>query len=214
ILGSGDPTLGSERYDDTNSDLLLSRWAQAIKSSGIKAVQGRIIADDRLYGGNTVPNGWPWVDIGNYYGAGVSALNWKENKAGIHFAPGNIGAKATLSNTTEDLSYLTLVNEVTTGNRGSADGVYAYSAPYSNKIYLRGTYGQDLQKTIEISIPDPAFHLAFELHQALEQQGILIAQPPTTGQLLIEQSQPVPTMASPLDTHRSPSLTEIAHWFN
>src|SRR5690606_3294637 len=73
ILGSGDPTLGSERYDDTKSDLLLSRWVQAIKSSGIKAVQGRIIAADRLYGGNTVPNGWPWVDIGNYYGAGVSS---------------------------------------------------------------------------------------------------------------------------------------------
>lgn len=214
ILGSGDPTLGSERYDDTKSDLLLSRWVQAIKSSGIKAVQGRIIADDRLYGGNTVPDGWPWMDIGNYYGAGVSALNWKENKAGIHFTPGNIGTKAIISNTTEDLSYLTLVNEVTTGNRGSGDGVYAYSAPYSNKIYLRGTYGQDLKKTIEISIPDPAYQLAYDVQLKLQQAGILVGGEITTGQMLTEQSQPVPSPVVTLHSHRSPPLTSIVHWFN
>lgn len=214
VIGSGDPTLGSERYPDTKSALLLKKWIDALKSADIKAIQGRIIGDDRLYNGHDIPGGWLWTDMGNYYGAGISALNWKENKTGINFRAGNIGTAATVSNITSDISYLNIINQVTVGNKGSGDGVYAYSAPYSNKIYLRGTYGQDLQKTIEISLPDPAFHLAFELHQALEQQGILIAQPPTTGQLLIEQGQPVPTMASPLDTHRSPSLTEIVHWFN
>lgn len=214
IIGSGDPTLGSDRYSETKSDLLLSRWIDAIRSKGIQAVQGRIIADDRLYSGHTVPDGWPWVDMGNYYGAGVSALNWKENKAGIAFNPGAIGTEAAIQRTTVDLSYLTLVNAVSTGDRGSGDGVYAYSAPYSDKIYLRGSYGQDLKKTIEISIPDPAYQLAYDLQQALQQVGVVVGSKPTTGQLLAEQHKSVPTISTLLLTHRSPELVEIVHWFN
>lgn len=214
IIGSGDPTLGSDRYSETKSELLLSRWIDAIRAKGIQAVQGRIIADDRLYKGHTVPDGWPWVDMGNYYGAGISALNWKENKAGINFNAGAIGSEAVLQHTTVDLSYLTIVNAVRTGSRGSGDGVYAYSAPYSDKIYLRGSYGQDLKKTIEISIPDPAYQLAHDLQQALQKTGIVVGSAAITGQVLTEQGQPVPTIATPLLTHRSPTLAEIVHWFN
>ncbi|HMR19478.1 MAG TPA: D-alanyl-D-alanine carboxypeptidase/D-alanyl-D-alanine-endopeptidase [Sphingobacterium sp.] len=214
IVGSGDPTLGSDRYPDTKADLLLEKWKDAIKKQGIKAIQGQIIADDRLYKGYNIPNGWIWTDMGNYYGAGISALNWKENKAGIKFHPGSIGSPATITDITENLSYLTIINQVSTGDRGSGDNVYGYAGPYSNKIYVRGTYGQDLKKTIEISVPDPAYQLAFDLHNALQQDGILIAEAPATGQLLDESGKDLPKITARLDTHRSPALTEIVHWFN
>jgi D-alanyl-D-alanine carboxypeptidase/D-alanyl-D-alanine-endopeptidase (penicillin-binding protein 4) len=214
IVGSGDPTLGSDRYAETKADALLKTWIEAMRKKGIKAIQGNIIADDRLYEGYDIPGGWLWTDMGNYYGAGVSALNWKENKAGIQFKPGSIGSSADIARMTADLSYLTVVNQVSTGNRGSGDGVYAYSAPYSNKIYLRGTYGQDLQKTIEISIPDPAYQLAFDLHTELEKTGIIISGKPQTGQSLAEQGQSIPSISALLSQHYSPQLTEIIHWFN
>ncbi len=214
ITGSGDPTLGSERYTDTKADLILKKWITALKKQGVKAIQGQIIADDRLYRGYNVPNGWIWTDMGNYYGAGISALNWKENKAGIHFQPGNVDDPAVLADMTSDLSYLTIINQVSTGKPGSGDNVYGYAAPYSNKIYMRGTYGQDLKKTIEISLPDPAFQLAYEFHNALQRDSISISQPPATGQSLIESGKDIPTVTTSLHTHRSPVLTDIVYWFN
>ncbi len=49
IHGEGDPTLGSHRYESTKEDVILNKWKKAILDAGIKYVEGRIIADDRLY---------------------------------------------------------------------------------------------------------------------------------------------------------------------
>lgn len=214
IQGSGDPTLGSDRYEHTKEHVLLNKWTQAIAEAGIKQIEGRIIGDDRLYNGNDVPGGWIWTDIGNYYGAGISSLNWRENKTGVNFNTGSINSPAVLSNFTSDISYLKVINRVTIGNKGSGDNVYAYSAPYSENIYIKGTYGQDLKKTIEISIPDPAYDLAFQLTKTLNQQEITISQEPTTGQRLVDLDSIFPTKTKELYTHSSPKLSEIVHWFN
>ncbi|MBL1407718.1 D-alanyl-D-alanine carboxypeptidase/D-alanyl-D-alanine endopeptidase [Sphingobacterium faecale] len=214
IQGSGDPTLGSDRYEQTKGQTLLNKWVNTIKNAGITAIEGRIIGDDRLYNGHDLPGGWIWTDMGNYYGAGISALNWQENKAGINFQAGSLSNPALIASTTTDLSYLQLINTVKTGRPGSGDNVYAYSAPYSEKIYLRGTYGQDLKKTIEISLPDPAFALAFDLSKAINASGIFVSSTPTTGQRLVEQDSIFPNKTAELDIHTSPNLTDIVYWFN
>src|SRR5690606_24733650 len=135
IQGSGDPSLGSDRFPQTTDTKLLTAWIQAIRGTGIRKIEGRIIADDRLYNGQTAPRGWTWQDMGNYYGSGVSALNWRENSVGINLVAGTShGAATRITNTTADLSYLQLVNETTTGNKGTGDRVYAFSAPYSSRI--------------------------------------------------------------------------------
>lgn len=214
IQGSGDPTFGSERYASTKPEIILENCFQAIKNAGITCIEGRIIADDRIYNGNDIPGGWIWTDMGNYYGAGVSALNWKENKAGINFQTGTINNPAPIASINADLSYLKFVNNVKIGNKGTGDNVYAFSAPYSNKIVLRGTYGQDLNKTIEISIPDPAYDFAFQLKNSLAEKGIATTKEVTTGQLLVETDSIFPKNSKELYVHESPKLTEIIYWFN
>src|SRR5690606_9908015 len=120
--GTGDPSLGSDRFPQTKDTALLAAWLQAIKAAGIRKINGSVIADDQQYGGQTAPGGWTWQDMGNYYGAGISALNWRENAVGVDFAPGaTIGAPTRIARTHADLSYLQLVNETTTGNRGTGD---------------------------------------------------------------------------------------------
>ncbi|ERJ60183.1 hypothetical protein M472_15590 [Sphingobacterium paucimobilis HER1398] len=214
VQGSGDPTLGSDRYEQTKGQVLLNKWVHAIQAAGITAIDGRVIGDDRLYSGHDVPGGWTWNDMGNYYGAGISALNWQENKAGINFQTGSLNSAAAITSTTSDLSYLQLVNTVKIGRSGTGDNVYAYSAPYSDKIYLRGTYAQDLKKTIELSLPDPAFALAYDLSKAINASGIILSLPPTTGQRLVEQDSIFPSKTAELDIHVSPNLTDIVYWFN
>jgi D-alanyl-D-alanine carboxypeptidase/D-alanyl-D-alanine-endopeptidase (penicillin-binding protein 4) len=214
VHGEGDPTLGSHRYSHTKEDVILAKWKKAIIDAGITSVDGRIIADDSMYQGIDVPGGWIWTDMGNYYGAGISSLNWRENSSGINFQAGKIQDDAPISNTTSDLSYLKLVNQVKVGRPGSGDNVYAYSAPYSEKIVIKGTYGQDLKKTIEISLPDPAYDLAFNLQKVLATDSIEIFQGITTGQRMAEEGHKVPQASKELDTHVSPPLHEIVHWFN
>ncbi|MBE8719929.1 D-alanyl-D-alanine carboxypeptidase/D-alanyl-D-alanine endopeptidase [Sphingobacterium pedocola] len=214
IQGSGDPTLGSDRFPEQREEQLLTKWSQTIKNAGILQINGRVIGDDRLYLGNDIPGGWIWTDIGNYYGAGISALNWRENKMGVNFSVSAIGQPTPISNMTHDISYLSIVNQVTTGAKGSGDNVYAYSAPYSEKIYLRGSYGQDLKKTIEISVPDPAYDAAHQLHQRISAEGIIVSGNPTTGQRLVEQDSVFPSKTKDLDIHSSPRLIDMVYWFN
>ena len=214
IHGEGDPTLGSDRYPTTKESIILAKWKKAIQDAGIQTIQGRIIADDTRYEGIDVPSGWIWADMGNYYGAGISSLNWRENSIGVNFQPGNLGDPASIKNTTADIRYLKLVNQVKTGQKGSGDNVYGYSAPYSEKIIMKGTYGQDLNKTIEFSIPDPAFDLAYNLNKTLAADSIYTTNGITTGQRLIEDGEKIPKPSKELNTHFSPPLHEIVYWFN
>ncbi len=214
ITGTGDPTLGSDRYQETNKKTILNKWISKVKDAGIQQISGRIIVDDLFLNGNDIPGGWTWSDIGNYYGAGVSGVNWAENKIGVTFSTASVGTPTQLTALTDSLPEMTIINEVSTAPNGSGDNVYAYSAPYSNVIYLRGTHGKDLKKKIEISDPNPALTLAYQFRSALNGQGVIIDSVATTGKLLANQGVAVPTDVTALDTHESPKLIQIVHWFN
>ena len=213
ITGSGDPSLGSDRYEQTKSETLLKRWVDAVTRAGIKKLAGRIISDDRLFGTQTLPGGWTWQDMGNYYGAGPSTLTWRENQFDLIFRAGSVGQPAELLRTEPDMGYLKIVNEVTTGRPGTGDNVYAYSAPYSGIVYLRGTYGIDLKKAISASVPDPALDLADNLRNRLKASGIG-AETITTARELAIDKLPFQPAITILDTYTSPTLEKIVYWFN
>lgn len=215
ISGGGDPALGSWRYGKMQTDVIFKRLIDAVRQMGIKEINGRIVADDGLFGTQTVPGGWIWQDMGNYYGAGPNSLTWHENQFDVIFQPGeNIGDPAKILRTEPDLSYLQIVNEVKTGKPGSGDNVYIYSAPYSEVIYLRGTYGIDLKKPIGGSVPDPAFEIGFRFRDTLNKAGIKINMPATTTRkLALEGVLPVYN-TNPVTTITSPSLEQVVYWFN
>ncbi len=215
IEGFGDPTLGSERYPTHNAETVLNKWKAAIKALGIKQINGLVIADDKFYKGNQVPGTWMWTDMGNYYGAGVSALNWKENAYDVDFSVSRPGAAASIKSHNIPPFYQ-VINEVTTGANGSGDNVYGYSAPYSKLIYLRGTYGADLKKTIELSTPDPALSLVYDLSKALTADSIVVADSMITTATLLKNAGISNWDANKqkILTIQSPKLIEIVHWFN
>lgn len=215
LKGSGDPTLGSDRYKQSNPDVLLQRWTAAIKSKGIKKIAGRIIGDDLLFNGQQAPGGWTWMDLGNYYGAGVSSLNWRENTFNVVLSSGaKVGDPVKFLRTEPDVSYLQILNEVKTGKPGSGDQVYAYSAPYSSVIHLRGTYAIDLNKKINVSLPNGAQDLVFSLRQSLEEQDVSVDNEAVTAHLLSHSGTQLPMQASLLDRYTSPTLSQITYWFH
>lgn len=214
ITGGADPSLGSDRFKQTKSELILPNWTAALQSMGIKKITGHIIADDRLFGTETMPGGWTWQDMGNYYGAGPSSLTWRENQFDLFFKAGRVGAAAELLRVEPEMSYLKIVNEVKTGAPGTGDNVYAYSAPYTNIIYLRGTYGIDLRKTISGSVPDPAFDLAYHLMSKLKLSDIQVVNGATTARLMAINKQSFSAASKTIAIHTSPELDSIVYWFN
>ncbi len=215
LKGSGDPTLGSDRFSQSNADTLLQRWVSVIKAKGIQKIEGKVIGDDLLFNGHQAPGGWTWVDMGNYYGAGVSSLNWRENTFSVVLSAGSkAGEPVELVRTEPQVSYLTILNEVKTGEVGSGDQVYAYSAPYSSIVHLRGTYAIDLNKKINLSLPNGAYDVAFNLQNRLLDEGISVGEPATTAFLISHSGVHVPGRTHLLDRYESPTLSQIAHWFN
>ncbi|UYQ91314.1 D-alanyl-D-alanine carboxypeptidase/D-alanyl-D-alanine-endopeptidase [Chitinophaga horti] len=211
IKGAGDPSLGSNRYQASTETVVLQSWLAAIKKAGIKQINGQVIGDDSIFDTQSLPDGWIWQDMGNYYGAGPSGLSWRENQFSIRFKPGNsLGAPATLASTTPAMPNLTLINELRTGAKGSGDQAYAYIAPYTESGYIRGTAGIDEQYfSISAAVPDPAYDCAYRLQQALEADQIKVTKGITTTRRQASTPQKLQQITATL----SPTLDKLVYWF-
>ncbi|RZK42240.1 MAG: D-alanyl-D-alanine carboxypeptidase/D-alanyl-D-alanine-endopeptidase [Pedobacter sp.] len=216
IKGAGDPTLGSWRYDQTKENVVLSQWVAAIKASGIRKINGSVIADDRLFGYQTLPEGWIWQDMGNYYGAGASSLSWRENQFDIHLRAGkSIEDEVNIAKIVPSMPYLQIVNELKTGASGTGDRAYGFLPPYGTLAYLRGTWGIGIAKNgVSLSVPDPAYDAAYRLQDTLKRLNIASTKEASTARRLSIEGVNLPEMGQKIATTLSPSLSEIVYWFN
>lgn len=209
IKGGGDPTLGSNRWEKTRKTQILNKILFALQQKGITKITGAVIADIAHWDSQSLPVGWIWQDIGNYYGAGTSPLCWGENFFELGFTAGkSVGSAVTLSSSSQVYPFLTIINELTTGNYGSGDNVYAYSAPYTSRVYLRGTYGIDLKKQIGLSLPNPALAMAHDVVEFLKRNS-LEAESYRVNTALGNYKSAVSLLII-----TSPPLSEILYWFN
>ncbi len=161
VTGSGDPSLGSWRYDSTKEEKIWERWIQALKEAGITKINGNLVGIDSKWEKETIPGGWIWDDIGNYYGAGTSALNWRENQYDLIMSSGpELNSKVSIIQTRPQPYNVTLENEVRTAAKGTGDNTSIYLAPYALKGFVRGTIPVDEKAfTVSGSFPDPSLQL-------------------------------------------------------
>jgi D-alanyl-D-alanine carboxypeptidase/D-alanyl-D-alanine-endopeptidase (penicillin-binding protein 4) len=213
IVGGGDPTLGSWRYEQTKEGFVLNQWVKAVKEAGIKRIEGTVIGDDSAWGTQSVPDGWIWQDIGNYYGAAASGLTWRENKFDVHLKAGPAGVS--IERIVPSMPYVKIINELKPGAPGTGDKAYAYFPPLSQIAYLRGTWALGLDKPgIALALPDPAFEAAYRLIDTLKRAGINTSSEPTTTRKLTANEQAAPKISKTISTINSPSLSQIIYWLN
>lgn len=217
IRGSGDPTLGSDRFgDDKNATALLRNAVNVIRAKGIQRIEGRVVGDASIYDDALVPVNWVWNDIGNYYGAGASGLTFMENTYYVYFKPSDtVGKIAPLLRTDPEIPGMELINEMRTGKRGSGDQGYIYGAPYTSLRYLRGSIPQGKPEFyIKGSTPDPALFAAQCLQKALKSDSISVSSSSSTVRLLNLAGTHSSTERNLLSTTQSPPLKEIVYWLN
>src|ERR1700761_448966 len=215
IKGAGDPTLGSWRYQATHEAHVLSLMVEALQKAGIKKINGRVIGDDSIFGSQSIPDGWIWMDLGNYYGAGTSGLTWRENQFDIKFKTGPVGSPVNVSHTVPAVPYLSFKSELTNAPSGTGDNAYAYLPINSRIMYLRGTYAEDQsKKTISAALPDPAYDAALRLNDTLKGLGINTTNAPESTGTLVAKGLTTPIIATNLTTILSPHLSQIVYWLN
>lgn len=204
IHGSGDPTLGSWRWDATSEEKVIERFIFAIKKKGIKKINGSIILNTDRWEKQIEPDGWIWQDMGNYYGAGSSGFNWRENQFDIFLKSGNkIGDPVEITGTKPDVLYHSkLESELSSAAVGTGDNAYVYMIPE----VIRGTIPVNEKRfTISASMFKAKDEFISTLNNRLAINGIII------------ENQPIKTADSKpniIHTEFSPTLDSMIYWFN
>lgn len=206
ISSTGDPTLGSWRYEAYKPEIFKQKLIDAIKKSGIKKISGDLVIDDSYFDHQTIPGGWPWNDLGNYYGAGVWGINWRENQFDINI---NGNEFKSFSYPLEGVNWL---NDLKVG--GSSDQSLIFTAPHSDVALINGTLPA---KTVTVSgaVPNPPLQLGAEVKQWLKDSGIdFSGKVVTNSQLEIEGKKALQTPKNNIIlTYESPTLDKIIYWF-
>jgi serine-type D-Ala-D-Ala carboxypeptidase/endopeptidase (penicillin-binding protein 4) len=214
FLGSGDPTLGSWRWESTKENVVIEKFYQAIKNTGMSKMAGLVYADISKWENRSINDGWIWQDIGNYYGAGVSAFIWRENQFDIHLKSGKkIGDPVVITSMVPHTVYLNnYISLLTSAAKGTGDNAYANLAPR----LLRGTIPVD-ENDFVISAAFENGHVQF----AWSFTDTLISRnfgkeilPSIIDNTVLERRKNFDKNGKIIYTHYSPSLDSIIYWFN
>ncbi|MDX2360487.1 MAG: D-alanyl-D-alanine carboxypeptidase/D-alanyl-D-alanine-endopeptidase [Crocinitomicaceae bacterium] len=174
IRGGGDPSFGSKYFNmGRPADHNFQKLCASIRKLGITSIEGAVIADASEFGYQGAPDGWNWVDLGNYYGAGPSGLTVYDNLLKIDFkTPSTIGRSATINEMTPEVPDMVFHNYVVSA-KASGDNVYIYGAPYSLDRFATGTLPANRSSFIvKGSLPDPEYQFAYEMSKKLKENGI------------------------------------------
>lgn len=219
VRGSGDPSLGSWRYPNYyDLPALLKSWSDAVRAAGIKRIDGSVVGDASLYSDLTTPDTWPFGDLGNYYGASLSALNINENLYRVFFRTGKaVGASAGVLRTDPLVPYLTFRNTVTTDAANTGDQVNIYGTPFMNQQWLTGKVpiGEPANEfSVKGALPDPAYFTAYALQVQLVQNNITISNPPVSVGGGLSTTIVSGGKRIMLTQHKSPTLVELVQQTN
>jgi D-alanyl-D-alanine carboxypeptidase/D-alanyl-D-alanine-endopeptidase (penicillin-binding protein 4) len=207
IRGGGDPCLGSGRIAGSlpwNEQIQI--WKEATLNLGIRRIEGKVIGDASKWETALAVPSWTWEDLGNYYGAGASALSFHENSYTLIFKPGKRpGLPAEILRKEPPLFTLSLQNEVKTGPEGSGDQACIYGSEFSPLQFVRGTVPAAVAEfSVKGAMPDPAAACADFLAESLQKEGIAIEY----------KDLPHQKNREAFHSTYSPTIGEIVHWTN
>ena len=180
IRGGGDPSLGSKYFNREGHELdFMQPWVDSLKAMGIKKINGAVIGDASEFGYEGVPDGWDWVDMGNYYGAGASGLTIYDNLVRYNFSSGGrAGEYVKVESIEPEVPGLIYHNYVKASTK-PGDNAYLYGGPYSYERFGTGTIPLNQSNfLVKGSLPDPEFQIAYEFNKALYEAGIEVDELP------------------------------------
>ena len=211
ILPSGDPAFGSWRWAITKEEVVLADLTQAALDLNIPAFS-TLFVDNDGWNEETIPDGWIWQDIGNYYGAGPAKLNWRENQFDIILKSGKqIGDPVKIVTTIPAMKGYALCSELTSAAAGTGDQAYIYFPVNAAAGTIRGTIPIN-QNAFKISgaMPAAADQFVYTLQDAFRKVGLRLP-----ANAIVSDHLPLAKKAyTVFHTITSPPLDSLVYWFN
>lgn len=208
VKGGGDPALGSEWFPRHYSHpSFLQKWAEAVKDAGIRRITGNIVVDLGSYQTEVVPGTWVWEDLGNYYGAAPSGVNYADNTVRLFFrTPARAGQPAELIRVSPEIPGVKWKNEVRSST-DPRDLAYVFGSPLDDHRLITGTIpaGQTAFE-VKAAMPDPPRVLGQMFAEALLRAGVLLE-----GKIIVSEE---PVEMKLLAVTESPRLDEIVSYLN
>lgn len=220
IKGKGDPTFGSWRYVQATPSSIFSKLGDALAKN---KYDGRtmLFVLDTAFERQLIPDGWIWQDVGNYYGAGASGFNWKENQVDLALTSDHtMGTPVKIENY-QDLfnkpaGGAGIDNTLKSAAKGTGDNAYYYFGYGNNRSrnpLLKGTIPiNEKNFKISIAVADPSQLFTDDFYrQKTLAKGNLFENDPLK---IREAAEALVSSGTPVYTHYSPSLDSIIYWFN
>lgn len=210
IIGSGDPSLGSSHFPQPTD--FLGKWVNAVRSAGIRRVEGRVIADERIFDTEGVSPKWVYEDLGSYYGAGSYGISVFDNLYRLSLR--TVGGKVRIIGTSPEGAVAKFHNYLRSAPVRT-DSCYIMGAPFADERFLYGVIPAGRERyEIKGDLPDPPLFLARYFSGELERQGISVSLPATTYRLLSEKGEMETGARTTLITTYSPTLARIVSLTN
>jgi D-alanyl-D-alanine carboxypeptidase/D-alanyl-D-alanine-endopeptidase (penicillin-binding protein 4) len=208
LLGGGDPTFLSSRFEKHYKNAMTD-MVQESQNSGIRYINGNIVADGSYFGLPQIPDTWIWEDIGNYYGSPAFGLNILDNTYTITFKTGKAGSLSGIININPELPWINFENRVMAAKNNS-DNAYIYGSYLSDKRLINGTIPENRNTfSIKGATPDPALLAAHQLLYGLKEKGIGIS-----GETVSDYAKKQQAKRQTLLVINSPPLSEIIEQLN
>jgi D-alanyl-D-alanine carboxypeptidase/D-alanyl-D-alanine-endopeptidase (penicillin-binding protein 4) len=200
LVGRGDPELGTAAFQE---------MAEALKASGIRRVEGRLVGHEGLFSGDRRGSDWTWGDLVWSYGAEVSALSFNDNIATLTVSPGERAGDPVMVEQSPETAYYRVASTAVTSPAGTASDLVLERDFGTSVIRLGGTFPVgDEPEELGVALEDPARYAATVFAEALEARGIRVAGGVSTS------SAPIPMGARVLAAHDSAPLAEILKGIN
>ncbi|WP_412060246.1 D-alanyl-D-alanine carboxypeptidase/D-alanyl-D-alanine-endopeptidase [Rubrivirga sp. IMCC45206] len=205
IVGSGDPTFGSEGMGDP-----LREWAAALAEAGVRRVTGRIVGDDDVFEDARYGEGWDVTHIATEnYAPPAGGLVWGDNLVSIRIAGTSPGQAPQFESNPP--GFATVVGDVVTRSGGGRLDVERTLG--TDEFVLRGGVPSGYRGTIRVPVANPTLFAVHAFALRLEEAGIDVSRA-TRVDIDDTDRKPATADAEPLRAYVSPTLDEIVDRIN
>jgi len=199
LVGSGDPVLSAAD---------LTQLAHALKTAGVKRIEGAVTANDSLFDQQRLGDGWTWDDEPFYYSAQVSALNLNENLVSVRVFPGKREGDPVRVVVTPTEKYMVVQNLAKTAAAKTKSTISVDRPRGQNTLVINGALAIDTTDEaapkVPVTVEDPTRFALTVFREALTKEGIHFG----------KKSLPVPASTVSLAEHDSVPLSQILKLLN
>ncbi|MGB2713425.1 MAG: D-alanyl-D-alanine carboxypeptidase/D-alanyl-D-alanine-endopeptidase [Vicinamibacterales bacterium] len=206
IRGTGDPTINTRNGRGVT---VFADWANALRTAGVRSIQGRIVGDDQAFDDEGIGGGWAWDYLQYGYAAPVGALQYNEDVAELVVSPGATEREPAVIRLAPGTG-LSVMNRTVTGAAGSAETIdykRHLDAPILDIVGSVPLGGKPVTRSV--AVVNPTVFFAQSLKDALVEYGIEVSGEAVDLDDIAAQVDPAAERRV-LTSTESPSLSEIA----